>query len=159
MSSIAKILEIKGDKPFIYVSTEIVIEGGGTYKEYDYLIIFTNSGHRCGYVATKKKDDIYLLSTDCNYISPLSVHGGITFHDSHSPIKEALGIKNNDTWLGFDAAHYRDSPNVEKAQFYFGEEVPCRFTQVLYANVSTHKDYEYMEKECWRLIDQLCDIE
>lgn len=58
MSCITEILKVKGDKDFI-VSGEIAIEGGGTYKDYEYIITFTSSGHRCGYVAIPESHSLY----------------------------------------------------------------------------------------------------
>lgn len=59
MSCIPKILELKGTKEFLPIPslnqqdkyTTTVIEGGGNYKGYDYLITFRDMGFRCGYVA------------------------------------------------------------------------------------------------------------
>ena len=56
MSCITQLLEMKGDQPFLKADDSVVIEGGGVYKGYEYLIVFVSYGHRCGYVALKEAE-------------------------------------------------------------------------------------------------------
>lgn len=155
MSCITQLLEIKGERDYLPIHDSVVIEGGGTYKDFDYLIVFTNYGHRCGYVA---------LPFGCRYDSDaLRVHGGITFEGESHDAKDLLPIPCNDTWLGFDAAHCDDHPCYDTAQKIFGHD-PKRYEFLKEAHKPlmrfpgiVHRTYEYMENECKHLIDQLIE--
>jgi len=67
MSCIPKILELKGDKDHLHTMDHSklpadcgnVIEGGGEYKGYHYLITFTGTAHRCGYVGIEEGHPLY----------------------------------------------------------------------------------------------------
>lgn len=145
MSCITKLLEIKGDKEILAVNDRVVIEGGGNYKNYEYLIVFTSSGHRCGYVAIPEEVKIDSDNIDC--------HGGITFESKDHDAKDLLPIPCNDTWIGFDAAHFNDDPCHATARKYFGNEYSGFPTR----KGSTHKTYNFMKKECQHIIDQLVE--
>lgn len=70
MSCISKLLEMKGDKEFLPIDDHAVVEGGGHYKGYEFLITFVETGYRCGYVA---------IPPGIKYDSDkLYVHGRIT---------------------------------------------------------------------------------
>lgn len=160
MSCIKKILELKGDKDFIKApnNENVMVEGGGEYRGLDYLIVFVDYGHRCGYVAIDSSHKFYNLDaiydSDLKYNWNLNVHGGITFYD-HQPF-----IKNDckDIWFGFDMAHCDDKQCLETIKKYWPKKdlsfqyelnkkypLPCQ----------VHRDFEYVEGECKRLIDQL----
>lgn len=169
MSCITEILKLKGDKPFLATpNDEIVVEGGGVYKNYEYLITFTAMGHRCGYVAINADHPVYGTDQVCSSDGfDLSAHGGITFHQQESVIKTMLKTPCQDEWLGFDAAHCYDTGCVETAEKYFGltEFVKHMKGNSFYTDKTechgmgiTHKTFTYMEQECFKLIDQLIDI-
>jgi hypothetical protein len=156
MSCISKILEVKGDKK-ILISGEIAIEGGGIYKDYEYLITFTSHGHRCGYVAIPETHTTYISNED---YPDFDVHGGITFF-GNPRFDDITGHKCTDKWIGFDACHYRDLDNIETAEKYFGETNYINFMKYNYVKYNDdprkHRSYSYMERECKRLINQLIE--
>ncbi len=155
MSCITQLLEMKGEKEYLPVHDHVVIEGGGVYKDYEYLVVFTDSGHRCGYVA---------IPSGTRYNSDnLYVHGGITFEDESHAAKDILPIPCNDTWLGFDAAHCDDHPDFDLARKIFGDQhkrydilEECPHPIMRFEGIS-HKSYKYMEDQCKYLIDQLIE--
>lgn len=164
MSCITKLLELKGDKEFLPVHDEVVIEGGSTYKDYEYLITFTRSGHRCGYVALKTKESDKFIEDagkDEYYYPNLDCHGGVTFFDENHGAKDLLPIPCNDIWIGFDAAHCDDGKCFNTAKRYFPNQVEriSKLEQFYQGFDSfddiTHKSYEYMENECKGIIEQL----
>ncbi len=170
MSCITEILKLKGDAEIMPFpdNNEIVIEGGGSYKGYEYIITFTSMGHRCSYVAITPDHPLYgkdQASSSDGF--DLCVHGGITFHQQEHSIKKLLKNPCLDEWLGFDAAHGYDIPSVETSEKYFGltKWVEYMKNNSFYTDHReskkmgmTHKTFEYMEQECFKLIDQLIEI-
>ena len=160
MSCITKLLEMKGDKPFMLISADVVIEGGGTYKDHEYMIVFTESGYRCGYVAVKDESKL-TVSEDWGY-PDIRCHGGVTFYSSEHFSKDLLSVPCNDKWIGFDAAHAWDKQCMETSEKYFGETDSIKSRKEnpwpqFYEHV-WHRSYEYMEKECHDIIDQLLEL-
>ncbi len=153
MSCITQLLQLKGDKEFLPVHDEVVIEGGGVYKDYEYLIVFTGGGHRCGYVALKESI-VGEPDLDC--------HGGITFYANTHAAKELLPISCEDFWVGFDAAHHNDAKDMELAEKYFPDNEYVQFRKNnhdFYVSDGIHRTFEYMEKECHSIIEQLLVLE
>ncbi len=158
MSCIEQLLELKGDKKFLPVNEHCVIEGGGVYKGYEYLITFTRFGTRCGYVAIPQEHQDDNENIEC--------HGGITFSGQDHNAKDLLPIPCNDLWIGFDANHFRDLPDYDLAATYFGKESE-RLRDLMKESKGwnedltlgglqrTHKSYGYIEMECKSIIDQL----
>jgi hypothetical protein len=159
MSCISKILEVKGNKD-ILVNGEIAIEGGGVYKDYEYLITFTSHGHRCGYVAIPSSHPLHKFYNEESNYPDLHVHGGVTFFDEPRFEELTNGHKCTDKWIGFDAAHYNDREDIEKSEEYFGETKFIKFkknnSDITFCN-GEHRSYSYMENECKRLIEQLIE--
>lgn len=170
MSCITEILKIKGDSEFLPVSregysAEVVIEGGGNYKGFEYLITFTDNGFRCGYVAVPEGHPAYVDKGD---YPDYSVHGGITFFDEPHLAEEILGHTCTDKWLGFDAGHSGDLHDLDASLKYFPNLRPIRREHIETMNrimgMDGHHGYtalrtkEYMEQECKDLIDQLITI-
>ncbi len=171
MTCITEILALKGDKEFIIANSPrdeygIVIEGGGHYKGYEYLITFTSLGHRCGYVALPK--DHLLANEDLDLVNDpapepydeLEVHGGITLHDKGTHILKRLFPDReqhcNHIWIGFDAAHNSDGRDFEYYEKYFGKDRADVLRHNSYDfELATIKTYDYMEGQCKHLIDQL----
>lgn len=171
MSCITEILNMKGDAPIMAFpqNSKVVIEGGGEYKGYEFLITFTDLGHRCGYVAINPSHPVY----GKDQVSPcekddfdLCVHGGITFHQEEHGIKEILKHPCKDEWLGFDAAHGGDAGCPDTVEKYFGK---TEFVSYMKNNAfytvemelmgMKHRTFDYMRQECFNLIDQLIEIE
>lgn len=170
MSCITEILKLKGEREFMPFpeNDSIVIEGGGTYRDYEYLITFTDMGHRCGYVAIDSSHPVYshnqVIGTD---EFDLDVHGGITFHKQEHSVKKLLSHPCNDEWLGFDAAHGNDHACVVTAEKYFGltKNIEYMKNNTFYTDLAEsrgmgieHRTYAYMEEQCKYLIDQLIRI-
>jgi len=158
MSCITKLLELKGNNEILRVNEDVVIEGGGKYKDYEYLITFTSCGTRCAYVALKQKEtEIFdkQASKDDYFYPDLNCHGGVTFY-GNSPIKDILPASCDDKWVGFDANHGSDKRDVEKLQRYFPNDL---IHDYLYTRPGTIKSYDYMKKECHGIINQLLEIQ
>ncbi len=161
MGCISEILRITTDKNLFKTGDlrSVIVEGGGIYKDYEYLITFVDRGHRCGYVAIDKTNKYYgkdLTRYDENIV--LEVHGGITFHNGSHMLKSLLIHPCEDQWLGFDAAHSMDKPCLKTAKKYFGESPYLTFVSDLdYKGITgiKHRTFKYMEKECKNLIEQL----
>lgn len=161
MSCITKLLELKGDKPCLPINGDCVIEGGGIYKYYEYLITFTSNGTRCGYVALKpeevaifeeeKKEDAY-------YYPDIECHGGATFYANDHGAKDLLPVFCTDTWIGFDAHHFRDGADLLLAEKFFPDH---RFIEYKKANPESydyrfsHRTYDFMVNQCELIIEQL----
>lgn len=171
MSCITKLLEMKGDKEVLPIHDDAVIEGGGTYKGYEYLITFTARGTRCGYVALKPEETERFneeKGEDEYYYPHLECHGGVTFFGSDHGAKSLLPIHCDDTWVGFDAAHFRDLEDIETAERYFPEGnryVRYRKENPMFGlddmpgfGRSVHRSYAYIEHECHSIIDQLIEV-
>lgn len=161
MSCITKLLELKGAQEFLPVHASLVIEGGGDYKGHEYLIVFTSTGHRCGYVALKPEEHDHIQNVSKDYPEYiLHCHGGVTFYENTHAAKSLLPVPCDDFWVGFDAAHYYDAPDPELTDKYFKDnEETMRIREWQeeicgYDNVK-HRDFTYMESECHRIIDQL----
>jgi hypothetical protein len=149
MSCITQLLELKGDKEFLRIHDEVVIEGGGLYKDYEYLIVFVSFGHRCGYVALKENLDAE---------PDLECHGGVTFYSNTHTAKDLLPIPCNDFWVGFDAAHHLDAKDMELAEKYFPDNGYVEFKKNnpdSFDSLGIHRTFYYMEKECHSIIEQL----
>lgn len=110
MSCITEILKLKGDKDvFIPDGEWIAVEGGGTYKDYEYIIVLNTSGHRCGYVAippehpysNKPREERTSFGSKkykhWDYDSlDIDVHGGLTFMAPDHGLKDLLPVPCND---------------------------------------------------------------
>jgi hypothetical protein len=151
MSCITKLLEMKGDKEILPIHAQAVIEGGGTYKGFEYLITFTRHGTRCGYVALSNYGD-------CNF-DDIHCHGGITFQGNDHGAKALLPIPCEDLWIGFDAAHYGDARDIDRTIKYFGELEPGIEESYRSLNFpeDIHRTFKYMEQNCFSIIDQLLE--
>jgi hypothetical protein len=177
MGCITEILKLKGNNK-IYIALHedrpwLVVEGGGIYKYYEYLITFTPSGYRCGYVAipsghkldfvksekriipgTKKEIDCYEYDA-----YGINCHGGITFCDRNHGLKDLLEIPCYDLWLGFDCAHAGDGKDMSLVKEYYGENEKLvlfyeKHPEFLHSN-DIVREFDYVEKECYSIIDQL----
>lgn len=137
---------------------QIMIEGGGEYRGYEYLVTFTHLGTRCGYVALPPG---HKLNSCVDYDDiPVHCHGGITFYSHDHGLKSLLSQPCIDKWIGFDCAHCYDGHDWEKVAEVFGEKAALSreylsamddFPEV------TRKSYDFVVKECQSIIDQLIE--
>lgn len=172
MSCITEILKLKGDQDaFVPEGNWIAVEGGGVYKDHEYLIVLNTMGHRCGYVALKPDHPYSQTPSEDRNIAKhkykhyaydsleIECHGGLTFMDPEHGLKQLLKVPCNDMWIGFDCGHYGDLPDKEAYLKYYGEdayEVHKSFLERhSHYDVQTIKGFHYVEKECHSIIDQL----
>ncbi len=171
MSCITEILKKKGDQEFLSIPSKkqpeqdrgIVIEGGGHYKGYEYLITFNDMGFRCGYVAITQDHPDYSFNEEHRY-PDYSVHGGVTFFDESHLAESILGHSCTDKWIGFDAGHAWDVHDIDCALKYFPNLRPTQRDHIETMNRIGRMDgscvlrtKEYMEQECKNLIDQIIE--
>ncbi len=175
MSCIPKILALKGDAEFLMVggaekrilNRGIVVEGGGQYRGYDFIITFTDMGFRCGYVALPPDHKTNQFDKGDDFPN-YHVHGGVTFFDKSHISKAILGeTVCEDKWIGFDAGHYGDLTEKDLALKYFPDMREVQINHLVemskifelrddgsFMGVRTK---EFMEQECKNLIDQLIE--
>lgn len=173
MSCITQILKLKGDKEFFVPEGSFhAIEGGGVYRDYEYLVTLVPHGGRCGYVAIPPHHEYSNLKEN-DYDAPnIECHGCITFVSKEHSLKDYLTIPCSDMWIGFDCSHYGDSPDKVNAVKYFGKEVDSElfwfgqhFEKLISScdedvgEVCKIRDYSYVENECKSIIDQLISLE
>lgn len=126
------------------------IEATGTYKNFKYVVLFQNLGHRCGYVGIPKGHKLYEVYYDD---IPVDCHGGLTYSD----FDDILGQEDL-WWIGFDCAHLNDGVDVESLVKYYGTELTAEMLYTLNYRVEGHvwtKD-ECVE-ECKKIIDQIIE--
>lgn len=164
MSCITEILKITKNEPYLVKdksdSEGVVIEGGGEYNGYEFIVTFTPMGHRCGYVALPADHKMNKREEHFNGYGDIKCHGGITFaHNTHK-IKKLLNIKCTDRWIGFDCAHWDDAKDYPALRKHFGED--CGVFQMIkkIPNFDSHKtgttkSYNFVVGECKKIIDQL----
>lgn len=124
MSCITEILAKKGKQEILPVKSEknkdsmrgVVVEGGGHYKGYEYLVTFNDMGFRCGYVAISEDHPAY---TKEEVYPEYDVHGGVTFYGEGHIAEMVLGHTCTDKWIGFDCGHAGDFNDLETAKEYF----------------------------------------
>lgn len=163
MSCITKLLELKGDQDCLPIHDECVIEGGGIYKDYEYLITFTSHGTRCGYVALKPEETEKFEKKRENeqfYYPDVECHGGVTFYGNDHGAKDLLPVPCADFWVGFDCAHAGDGHDKELTQKYFkrqifSDEFYDTFAGFSLDGIVVHRTFDYVEGECHSIIDQL----
>lgn len=157
MSCITEILRQKGDMPYLPVNESCVVEGGGSYRGYEYLITFTDMGNRCGYVALTPDDVDYYQDKLCSTGYPdLRCHGDVTFYGNDSSAKELLVIPCNDMWVGFDVGHSHDKRDIKLTKKYF-PKMACseNILNLLSRQGKKIRSYAYVEKNCKKIIKQL----
>lgn len=181
MSCITEILKLKGDKDALLPIGKdnkpwIAVEGGGTYKNLEYLIVLTPMGHRCGYVAVPpghkldfvKSEKKKMPFSDREYTSyeydayGIECHGGITFCKRDHDLKDLLTTSCNDLWLGFDCGHAYDGKDYDALEKHFGKDCDMlkfydEHPQFKDKEWETVKTFDYVENECKSIIDQLIE--
>jgi hypothetical protein len=179
VSCITEILKLKGEQEvFVPADKWIAVEGGGTYKDHEYIIVLNTNGHRCGYVAIPTDHPYSQIpeeqrsflgskpSSHWDYDSlDIDVHGGLTFMSPNHGLKDLLPMPCTDMWIGFDCGHYQDKCDIVMFRKYFGEE-QCKQKESFF-NAMNHddmgiwqtvKDFSYVEKQCYHIIDQLIQV-
>lgn len=161
MSCITEILKLKGKKKFLLDNEDspfCAIEGGGFYRDHEYLIIMNKYGIRCGYIAIKNDHKYHGLDYD---EIDIRCHGGLTFSGNDHIVKNLLKNKCTDYWIGFDCGHCYDLTDIKKYRKYF-LKLNQRITDFIEesnflrrSENSSVKDYSYLENECKSIIDQL----
>jgi hypothetical protein len=169
MSCIQHLAKLRGDNEIFFINDEAVLEETGSYKGYDFCVLFTERGFRCGYIALPSSYSILKHTSvdDFKILFNTSVHGGISFLGK--PHLECLNDRDYDEiWIGFDTSHRYDEPDFDLCRKIFGENL---FYSDEYINETRriNKNYtkfkievrtkEYMINECKRLIDQLIVME
>lgn len=95
-------------------------------KRYISAVVFTDLGHRCGYIGYPKTNNIEATNDYTLSDYYLSVHGGVTYNDNAPPFLNSREIKKfnleNYYWLGYDCAHSGDSPDEKYLQKYFKKQ-------------------------------------
>lgn len=145
---------------------------------YKCVVIFRETGFRCGYVAIplghplhgvgystrlyRRPEGlgrliyggVYFTETDHQTIGDfVNVHGGISYADSGDSGYPVEGLPG--CWvLGFDCGHYDDGVDAELAEQYFGNQ-----SSVLQTLCGQVRSFEFAENECKRLAEQLAEIE
>jgi len=171
MGCITELLKMKGDNEILRVNDELVIEGGGSYKGYEYIITFTEMGTRCGYVALKPEETerFKSMQNEEDYYPELNCHGGITYFDKGNHLKTLLSNPSDETWVGFDCGHGWDGRDDEMTMKYFNKKsLNTIFIEALkkFPDVArdlervnnsgfTVRTYQYVEENCHQIIDQL----
>lgn len=172
MSCITEILKLKGDKDaLIPEGNWIAVEGGGTYKNHEYLIVLNTNGHRCGYVAiqpdhpfsqTPEEERSFMGGRPYKHYDydslNINCHGGLTFMSPKHGLKDLLTVPCNDMWIGFDCGHHGDRCDTEAFKKYYGEDLYDEkesFFNAMNSYDATAKGFHYVEKECQYIIDQL----
>lgn len=173
MGCISEILNLKGEQQVLIPEGNwIAVEGGGTYQDYEYLIVLNTNGHRCGYVAippehkyskTPEEERTFMgeqLYKHYDYDSlDIQCHGGLTFMSPSHELKDLLDVACNDMWIGFDCGHCYDSCDEEAMRKYYGDELVDNKKSFIHAmngnSEKTVKNYDYVRNECESIINQL----
>lgn len=160
MSCIQKILEKKGSAEILAPEEGYgyLVEGGGNYKGFDWLITFTDMGHRCGYVAVSKEQ-----SEAWDMEKEIECHGGVTFFEHPTQKLKAFNIDSDcdDIWLGFDCAHGWDTIDLasfNKYKEYWSDEVFAFVsTRIPLGAAGDVRSAKYVKNECYKIIDQIVE--
>lgn len=114
------------------------------------VVIMTDRGHRCGYVALPKEHRLHGVDYS-DFDSDIEVHGGITFTggDEGYPV-----LHDGMWWVGYDCAHAWDRPSDEHL-----EQQRLKYPDKPYMwddrADGTHRELPYCERECEQLATQL----
>lgn len=130
-----------------------MLERHSTYKGFDWFIFFTESGHRCGYIAIPK--DHPLFEAPIESFEFINCHGGINFA-SH----ELVGKRADDEWIiGFDCGHYpMDAIDIDSYRRYFGQhELDSLITNEKFQCSGHVWTAEEVEEDIMVVITQLID--
>ena len=121
-----------------------IVEVHEKYKHYEYCVVVTHSGHRCGHVKTEDYDLAYGKKYD-ELHSFISCHGGLTYSDFTS-----FTISHG-YWIGFDCSHLGDSPDPK----FKTEENKVYYRMFKDGTVRTK---DFCIEECKSMIDDIIEM-
>ena len=133
---------------------KFVIEKSWWYRNMQCSVIFTNLGHRCGYIAMPKNTKVPY--TDWPY-ADMDVHGGITFDKTRVAEMgvrhriRGMMVSDGVHLLGFDCAHYMDGFDADLTEKIFGVRTPME--TAFYKN-DVVRSMSFCEEQCRSLVDQ-----
>lgn len=126
---------------------------------YECVIIGTNAGTRCGYVAIPKSHVLYGKSFfDINKEYKFDVHGRLTYSDMQGdyPIKN----DKNYWWIGFDCCHSFDGKDY-KLMRELTTDVEYDFFMQFERGFTTNapvRTTKYVEEQLRSLVKQIKNI-
>lgn len=136
------------------------VEKRDKYKGYEYLVVLTNYGHRCGYVAIPEGHPLHACEGyDDERISELDMHGGCTFYQ-----KQMTDEVCSDKWIGFDCAHFQDKPDLPALKKHYLKQYQSEMLTRIENKIAkivgseefrTVKDLDFAVGECKNIIDQI----
>lgn len=133
-----------------------IVESIGSHLGYDYVVLFTIEGYRCGYV--KFRDGEF----EEDVLRSISCHDGITYLNDHLPNDHYVDDDNGFVWVGFDCGHRRDRPCCDELLVYFPEiiiEDPTALEIVRHKETSgesrSYRSLDFCINECKSIIEQL----
>ncbi len=143
------------------------VDGGGLYNGYEYLVVLTPMGHRCGYVAIPESHPLHKEDNYDGAVGYLDMHGGCTFYD-----KQFTDSDCTDKWIGFDCAHCgdkvdlealqkRNSPHLDRVQKVikiqkdYCKDFLLKFPSFIDMEHEVIRTKEFVENQCKSIIDQL----
>jgi hypothetical protein len=127
-----------------------------TKSGYRAIVVFNQTGHRCGYVEIPRSHPCYEKEySDIN----INVYGGLTFsaYSNEMPYDTTEGF-----WvLGFDCGHYGDAEDLEAYERYSNmgyipkvqENISCIFDMIF--NDGVVRTLDFAVAECESLATQL----
>jgi hypothetical protein len=130
-----------------------------THFGHKNIIVLNHFGQRCGYVAIPSKNK---CNKEVNYEMDIKCHGGITFIGDDHNLKNLLNNPCQDNWIGFDCGHYGDSSDFEALNKYFDDNFISESMKKcleLCSEGGIVRDFQYAEKQCKSIIDQLIEME
>ena len=127
------------------------IEVTETYKNFKYVVVFQNLGHRCGYVGIPKGHKLYEVHYDD---IPVDCHGELTYSD----FSDILG-QGDLWWIGFDCAHYNDGIDLNSLVKYFGTKFAIEILDAICYRAKRGHVWTKDEcvEECKKIIDQIVE--
>lgn len=161
------------------------IESDFEYKGYRCVVVFTQLGHRCGYVGLKPNNPLYNIDYD-EKVSWLKLKEGEQlgkrsvfalfsdlgdletgvspglYFDVHGGITFSENLEDypakhdNLWWLGFDCGHAGDSKDYKTLLKYKLQDEKYVSEEMSWGlDYGEIRTQEYAEQECKNLVDQL----
>jgi len=130
------------------------IEKDFMVDEFRCVIVGQSLGHRCGYIAIPKDNELY--GKDYDNID-VSVHGGLTYAE-YSENSYPLETEEQVYSLGFDCAHCGDSKDVELIKSFGEENDEVQMLlemEAKYPMRGTVRTVEYVENELIDVVSQI----
>lgn len=142
------------------------VEKFADYLGYQYAVVFTQMGHRCGYVGVPKSHPMYGKGYDENlpFLKMATmevyfdVHGGVTF--AGKGIGGNYPVEGELWWFGFDCAHCDDGKDLTQVEAYGLVENRRQFDELkrienMFNTGGEMRSFEYVERECHSFIEQI----